>query len=384
MMLAMVLAGALGQGTTVEVATLAALRDALAKAKPGVTIAIAPGTYEAALFASDLHGEPGRPIRIVAADPTRPPVFRSGRGLHFSKVSHLEIADIHVDGASGNGLNIDDGGDRMRPSQEIVLSRLEVRNIPPGNHDGIKLSGVAGFRIEKCSIFRWGGSGVDMVGCRKGRIKSCVFSDGGANGIQAKGGSSDIVVEFSTFADAGLRGVNLGGSTGLEFFRPPLISGKPSFEAKDLTVRGCTFLGGGAAAAFVGVDGARFEFNTIVHPGRWAFRILQETREPGFVASRNGVLERNLIVFRFANWSEGGVNIGPDTEPASFRFLRNFWYAEDRPQASRPRLPTEEVEGRYGEDPRIQVFLRGQVAVPDDSPARDVGAHAWKKRSSLK
>jgi len=47
------------------------------------------------------------------------------------------------------------------------------------------------------------------------------------------------------------------------------------------------------------------------------------------------------------------VNIGPNTRPESFRFLNNWWYCEDQPQASRPRLPAEESGGIYGIDPQL-------------------------------
>ena len=87
---------------------------------------------------------------------------------------------------------------------------------------------------------------------------------------------------------------NIGGSTELQFFRPPLKPGEAHWEAKHIRVEGNTFIGGGAAVAFVGVDGAVVRYNTIYHPDRWVIRILQETTEPGFVACRNGRFERNL------------------------------------------------------------------------------------------
>src|SRR6185436_17236812 len=123
--------------------------------------------------------------------------------------------------------------------------------------------------------------------------------------------------------------------TGLQFFRP-----KPQgYEARAIRVEGNTFIGSDAPVAFVGVDGAVVRFNTIYRPHKWALRILQETHAPGFVPSRGGVFEDNVVVFRLEGWIEGGVNIGPGTAPATFRFARNAWYCEDRPERSRPSLP---------------------------------------------
>jgi hypothetical protein len=109
----------------------------------------------------------------------------------------------------------------------------------------------------------------------------------GSTGVQGKGGTSQVIIRRNRFENAGGRAVNIGGSTGRQFFRPPLKAGEAHCEAKDIRVEGNTFLGAGTPVAFVGVDGAIVRFNTIHHPKRWALRILQETRAPDFVPSRN-------------------------------------------------------------------------------------------------
>lgn len=381
MLLVSAIACAIFRSQVVSVSSLAALKAALAQAKPGTTIAIAPGTYDGGLYAEDLRGAKEAPIRIAGADPKTPPLFRGGAGIHFSRVSHLQIESICVEGSRGNGINLDDGGRVLEPSRGIVLRNLTIRDLPKGNHDGIKLSGVVDFRIEGCLVERWGGSGIDMVGCHRGTILDSRFQQGGDSGIQAKGGSSEIRIERCVFVDYGHRGVNLGGSTGFEFFRPPLaaIPAGRRFEARDLKVLGSTFVRGTAPLAFVGVDGALAEFNTLYHPGRWAMRILQETRDPGFVPSRNGTFARNLVVFRSEQWSEGGVNVGDGTDSESFRFDRNFWFCSDLPDRSRPRLPHAESGGTYGVDPLIRLLSGDAIHIGPKSPALEVGAHAYTR-----
>jgi hypothetical protein len=118
-------------------------------------------------------------------------------------------------------------------------------------------------------------------------------------------------------------------------------------------------------------------FNTFIDPGRWVLRILQETREPGFVPSQNGVFADNLILFSSANWSSGGVNVGPGTKPESFTFARNFWFCKDRPDRSKPNLPTAETDGTYGIDPNVTLAEDGRVLVEKGSPAAKIGAHAY-------
>jgi hypothetical protein len=129
--------------------------------------------------------------------------------------------------------------------------------------------------------------------------------------------------------------------------------------------------------AFVGVDGAIARFNTIYEPDRWAIRILQETAEPGFAPSRNGIFTDNIVVFRSGHWVEGGVNIGPKTQPQSFVFARNFWFNADAPTRSRPTLPSPETEGVYGQDPLFENAPEGDLRLKPESPALKKGAQAW-------
>lgn len=369
----------------VKVSNSVELKSAILNAKPGVKILLSPGEYEGGLFFQNVKGEPNKPIVIAALDPKNPPVIKGGgECLHFSEAAYLELHNLVLVGARYNGLNIDDGGTFETPSHHIKLVGLTVRDIgPQGNCDGIKLSGVTDFRIERCTVERWGdgGQGIDMVGCHNGVIENCTlrFEDDKGFGIQAKGGSSNITVRRCRFEHAGARAMQIGGSTGLQFFRPPLKVGETHAEAKNIIVEGCTFIGSTAAIAFVGVDGAVVRFNTIYRPKRWAFRILQETRAEGFVPCRNGAVTDNLIVFRSDEWFEGGINIGPETAPQTFVFARNWWYCLDKPELSKPNLPVPEKEGVYGIDPKLISPEQGDLRVTPDSPARKVGAHALPK-----
>jgi Right handed beta helix region len=358
------------------------LRAALRNAKPGTRIVLAGGLYTGGFHAANLGGEAGSPIVIKAADPKNPPVFTDANvGLHLSNPVYIELMWLTFRGLSGNGLNIDDGGNADTPAHHIEMIGLTFTDIGArGNEDAIKLSGVTDFRIGACIIGRWGkggGSGIDMVGCHRGLIRgSTLWQDDAPNctGIQCKGGTSDVTIRQNHFENAGGRAVNIGGSTGLQFFRPKLKDGEEHAEARNIIVEGNSFSGSTAPIAFVGVDGAKVRFNTFRRPGRWALRILQETAEKGFVPSRNGEFTENVVVFDSAHWSEGGVNIGSGTAPETFKFERNWWYCTDRPERSKPKLPTEETDGVYGKDPAeakgkvgadaVTKFRRGGVSPP--------------------
>ena len=361
----------------VDARTADGFRAAVRAAKAGDTVRVAAGTYSGSFYFENLHGTAGKPILIAAADPQNPPVIAGS--LHFSEVSHLELRSFTFRGAKGNSLNIDDGGSYETPSHHVTLRNLRIlESGSGGNQDGIKLSGVDHFQIEECEVVGWsdGGSGIDMVGCHHGKIVQCQFRRGG-NGIQAKGGSAEITIQKCRFEDCRSRGINLGGSTGMEYFRPPVKSMPPNgkYEAKGITVTRCVFVGGGAPVAFVGVESAIVDFCTIYRPGRWAIRMLQETREPGFVPSGKSAFRDNIVVFRSTGWSEGGVNIGPGTAPQTFRFARNLWYCEDRPDRSRPHLPTPETDGGYGADPLFRNPEQGDFRLKATSPAIGRGAY---------
>jgi hypothetical protein len=331
---------------------------------PGATLLLAPGTYSGDLSLHELRGTEGKPITIAAADPKRPPVISGGGAcLHLVSPAYVEIRDIVFEHASINTINIDDGGAPDRPAVGVRLKNLVIRDmrVARGNNDGLKLSGLSDFRVENCKISGWGagGSAIDMVGCRGGSIVGCTFRQddpGTGSGVQAKGGSRDVTLDRCAFQNAGQRAVNIGGSTGLEYFRPQ--SPRPNYEAKDVTVRRCTFRGSMAPVSFVGIDGAVVEDCVIYRPARWVVRILQENQEPSFVPSRGGVFRRNVVAFR-SDELRTAVNVGDGTAPETFTFEANEWYCLDAPARSKPQLPTPEKNGVYGREPQFKDPERG-------------------------
>jgi hypothetical protein len=371
-------APALAAERAVEVRDDASLRAALRTVAPGTHIRIGPGRYNPGVWAANLQGTAQQPIIIEGLDEKKPPVFEGGaEAWHLSDCSYLTLRNIAVRKQTSNGINIDDGGTYETPSHHITLERLHIADIgPQGNHDAIKLSGVDAFVVRDCRVEGWGGQAVDMVGCHRGLIDACVFRGKPGfsqdTGPQTKGGSREITIRCCLFDHAGTRSVNLGGSTGLRFFRP---QGAP-YEAKDITVEGCTFIGSPAPIAYVGVDGAVVRYNTIYQPSKWVLRILQETTEKGFAPCRNGRFEHNLVVFRQAD-VQVFVNIGPNTRPDTFTFADNFWFCEDRPEASKPVLPVPESCGVYGRDPRLAAPGE-HLFRPNDAQAGRFGATAWK------
>ena len=341
------------QGHDIRVDDIGSLRAAISQSKPGTKILLGPRDFPSGLFVTDIHGTPKAPIVLAALDPAHPPRFTGA--IQFEAVSYLEVRDITISGISGNAIGIDDKGIRESPAHHITLKGLHIIDAPGNGTNGIKMAGVDNFHIESCTVERWGGCAIDLVGCHKGLIENCRFDHGLGLGVQAKGASSDVTIRRCDFSDYGGRGVNIGGSTGNKFYRPAIETMPPGtrYEAKNITVEGCTFKGGRAPVAFVGCDASVVRFNTIYKPQQWAMRILQETGTPDFLPSRNGRFEDNIVVFESNHWLEGGVNIGPGTKPDSFEFARNWWYCLDKPDRSQPTLPSTETKPTVGQNPQL-------------------------------
>jgi hypothetical protein len=341
----------------------ASLRAALRDAEAGDVVRVAPGTYRGGVLASPA-GEPGRPV-VIEGDERDPPLIEGGTtGLQLADARHVTLRNLRFRGATGNGLNIDDGGDMDASAAGIVIERVHVSDVGPrGNHDGIKLSGVRDFVIRDSTVEGWGGGAIDMVGCHDGVIERCTFrgKDGfqQSTGPQLKGGTSRVTIRDCRFDRAGSRAINCGGSTGLPYFRPL----DATYEAKDITIERNTFRGGETPVAFVGVDGAVFRQNVIYRPEKWVLRILQESTDKRFVPCRDVRFEDNLIVYT-RQAVQTVANVGPNTRADTFTFDRNRWFCIDAPDA-RPQLPVKETNARYGEDPKLKLDAAG---FPVDDP----------------
>ncbi len=353
----------------VEVRDDASLAAALADARAGDEIRLAPGIYQGGIHVT-LAGEKDRPIIVASDDPKNRAIIQGRSGLHVAGAKNIVLKDLIVKGSTGNGINIDDAGKMDHSAVGIRVENCDVMDTgPKGNLDGIKLSGLKDFEIVGCRVEGWGGSAVDMVGCLDGVIRDSQFigKDGfdQSSGIQMKGGTRNLTVKQNRFTNAGARALNVGGSTGLPFFRP-LDAG---YEAKDIVVEHNILRGSETPVAFVGVDGAIFRQNTIIKPDKWVMRILQESRDERFVKCRNVAFTGNLIVYSQTQ-VRTFANIGDDTRPETFTFSKNWWFCADG-KTVKPALPVAETDSIYGQDPKLST---DDFPTPTNPAAKSYGA----------
>lgn len=352
---------------------------------PGTAIYLHAGTHPGGALLSDVRGTAKAPIWIAGAPGESHPVIKGGGdALHLVRPKYLVIQDLEIRDAAGNGLNIDDGDDvrNADAARFVVLRRLVIDNAgvrPSGIADCVKLAGVSDVAVVDSTIGRCGdgpGSGavgVGGVGVHRATVAFNRFTANGYGAVQFKGGSDEIEIVGNMIRDAGWRGVNMGGRTSAQFFRPPLSDARPNYEAARIRVRANMFAGGEAAAAFTGCVDCEFIHNVVVDPQKWALRILQETVSLGeysFAPASRGRIADNIFYFRRADVNTGeDINIGANTDPASFSLTRNAWYAHDAPRQSSPRLGAlpADHDATIGVDPHIADL---RLCDSDRSPER--------------
>jgi len=361
----------------------ATIAFAAGQATPGTSVVVHAGIYAGGGFITGLSGTSAAPIWIGGAPgESRPIIQGGGEGLHIVKPRYLIIHDLEVRSVASNGINCDDGGDYANAdaARFMIFRNLSIHDIGgTGNQDGLKLSGLNDFVVIGCDFARCGGansgSGIDHVGCHRGLIVRCTFNDLSANAVQCKGGSEDLEVRWCRMIEAGQRAVNMGGSTGLEFFRPPVSITQPNFEAQNIRVVSNLIIGAEAPIAYVGCVDCLVSGNTIITPHNWIIRVLQETvtQAPySFIPCSGGRFVNNIVYFDRSDLSTY-VNIGANTAPQTFSFENNLWYAYDNPAASAPSLPVLQSGAVIGLDPRFFEATAGNYALQFLSPAASVG-----------
>jgi len=367
---ALMISSILTKATTLEVGpgkSYTSFEEAAAVCTPGDTILFYEATYNAKQNITNLQGTESEPITITAVQGQEVIFSNANEAWHLTDVAWLNISNIIFEKLRTNGVNIDDGGDYSTPSHHINLHDCIFRDMDAsGNNDLLKLSGVDYMVIWDCEFLNGsaGGSGIDMVGCHNISIHDNTFENMGSNAIQAKGGTQYLQILANRFTNCGHRSVNLGGSTGLQFFRPI----DAPFEAADISVYSNLFIGSIASLAYVGSVRVDVANNTMINPEKWAFRILQETVDTTrFFPCGNGRFANNLIYCD--NRVTTASNIGPNTAPQTFQFSNNLWFNHENSSWSGPSLPVTDPNQILGEDPLFEDPSGGDYDLRSASPA---------------
>jgi hypothetical protein len=268
----------------------AGIRDALRSAGTNhpnqpVRIRLAPGFYadnlNGEIYAHRLLRSAGSPIWLKATD-ANPNATRLGHGINLLGVSYIAIegvtvgpetvgawngtshadpqplqaaAGVHVSGAALNARTsaLGPGGQldttvygRHDPSHHILLRRVTVQNLFERHErdaetsdsqgmDGIKFNQAQDVWVLDSTVRQTTRHGIDMVGVHRAAVcRSLIAQNGGGLGLEAKGGSVDILVDGNSFYR--VRRVELGGeNTDATYYFS--LDGRWDYEALRMVAR---------------------------------------------------------------------------------------------------------------------------------------------------
>ena len=355
------------------------LRAVSRRLKPGDRVLLAPRVFAGDLHLSRVRGTAQAPIVMESAHPERRPVFRRGKqGLRLSDCAYLTLRGLGVEDCTAAGIVVGDGESFDTPSHHIVLEDLSISEIgPEGDRDALRLAGVTDFVVRRSRFEAWGGSAIDVVGCRRGVIEDCEFTGREGfdtqRGVRIRGGSSNILLRASFFRWAGYEVVGIGGKTPAGSFRAP----GATTEAAHVEVAGNRILGGSIPITWNTAQGGRVHHNTILMPLGWIVRIAQENDAEAMLPCANGRFDRNLVVY--GRRAPLFISTGENMLPRTFVFGSNAWYAVQG--SSKPRLPIPETDGVYGVDPKVSMLRNSEYRRQSDDPRlKDIGADAYRPR----
>lgn len=339
-------------------------------AAPGDTLLLSEGEHAGNNYITGMNGREDAYIYLTSFG--NAVIKGSGESIHLTNCSYIHISNIGITAQTANGINIDDDGAFDKPSKHIIIENCRFYDIAAvGNNDMLKMSGVVSSEIRNCVFSNGaaGGSMIDMVGCHNIVIRGCNFENAGSNSIQAKGGSSYVTIHRCMFRNGGLRAINIGGSTGSAYFRPP----DAQFESSNIYVYSNVFIGGQSAVAFVGTINSIVCNNTIISPSKWTARILQENNNPDFHLCSYNSFVNNICFFGAEAVSEGGINIGPNTLPNTFAFESNLWFNYDNPNWSNLNNSLIHNSTLTRADPDFKAHSQRDYTLKPSSPAIGAG-----------
>ncbi len=227
---ALVLLAARAAGATdINVPAGASVHDAIRSARPGDRVLLRAGVHRGGDWIGPLSGTAAQPITILSADgPRRAVLEGGGETLRIGDASSYLIIDgLEVRGSGDNAIHIDGGshhitlrnvfahdagvnGDVMKVNQAHHITVEDSEFARPGR----RTSDAADNPYQEC---------LDFVDVDDVVVRRSFFHDGGSMLFFVKGGSRNVLIEQSVFADqrAGASDpmVGLGGATDAEFLQ---------------------------------------------------------------------------------------------------------------------------------------------------------------------
>jgi Periplasmic copper-binding protein (NosD) len=311
--------------STVVVASAAQLRAAVAAARPGDQILIAPGRYRTRIrFDPRNSGSAERPVVVRARDGLGSVVIDavgSSITIKFSGAAHVEIRDLEITGGGHHGVFFDRGAHHITIRHNRIYDNHGIR--PLDSHAELKGSGGQGrpadIAIVGNEIFHRmhppGGNfqGIDCNFCERFRIEGNYLHDinsptaepyshydRGAC-IQMKSASRDTVIAGNRIARCHIGIVYGGEGLASPAHRGGVIQNNLIHDSAEMAI------------AIVDVRDGRVYQNTLFRNGQ-SIRIVPDQRHPSRTSDvevANNLLDHAITGFRGAGVSSGNNLVLP-------------------------------------------------------------------------
>jgi hypothetical protein len=307
------------------------LAEALAGARPGDIIELAPGTHlnTTGNLVLRTSGTVAEWIAIRGAAGSRPVIDLEGLGEFRISASNVLLENVAIVDGSGNNLHI---APEESSVFQVVVRDVVISALRDGPGAAIKLNrnnafaaGVSSVYIEDSDLSQARANAVvDGVGVSRVVVRDSFIHDNepGSHGIFFKGGSEGILIEGNLIS--GIRqnaALQLGGNTGFGFFNPAW----PDWEGVAQVARNNIIADFDDSAIEVrGVWGAKVHHNTIVGQSGFAiFRLSCGNTDRGGLARNTNVDISNNLVIATGSGVQYARN---DCDADNVRFGSTGWF----------------------------------------------------------
>jgi hypothetical protein len=389
---------------------------ALAQAPPQPTrIRLAAGDYAGLGSYSNVQRTAANPIAITGATDAdgEPSTIVDGGAngvaaagamcIGLRAASYVVVENIRCQNAFPHGANIDDAINPATPTHHLVIRNWRVRNVgvfldvdAAANSDCLKLSGVDDFWIldsemENCVR----GEFIDMVGAHRGVIARNYFHDKPWNGIQTKGGSSDILITRNTLERVELRFIQLGGGVGPEDYRPtnaPYPASRIDVIAnviRDVGVYGATASHRSTVFSLNGCNDCLVAHNTVLGMQYQALLVYIDKEDSLLPGNNDITLANNVYLMddrenrprsTSANPLEMLVSARGEQTASEARFVNEVYFEVEAPGQNPVDFPAsiqpQQFQGIGIFDPQLDA----NAHLSATSPARQFGTRAYENR----
>lgn len=360
------------------------LARAAQERQPGDRVHIQPGTYFECLHLENVRGTEANPIMFVGEGEVRIHCNRgeavAGTELAFVTFERLIVLASSDD---ANAIHVDGN------SHHIVIRRNEVAGVSRAG-DCVKVNATDNVWIldndlHNADTAMGSAQGIDLVAVHRAVVRrNRVHDIQDSQGIFAKGGSSDVVIEQNrverlTSASADAIGIVLGGVTDRPFFSPP----DATYEATRVIARNNIVIG--ADGAGIGAQGCHdcwIVNNTLWNTGRRGYAIQLSQGATGMAAPGNGAsVNVNVRVMNNLVGNPFGTMRAPiQAEPPhrmGLELSHNWWWNGERDDVFDPGynhdVGVDEPHSHVDEDPRVVNFELPDVHLTPESHARGAG-----------